>query len=104
MLEAESGTEALKLSAGSIKGLIHLLFTDVVMPGMSGRTLADQLILDRPETRVLYMSGIHRPDYRGTRRFGGRQFLSAETIYAGDNWPSKVRESLDESAVLIGAD
>ena len=56
VLEAESGTEALAISREH-KGPIHLLFTDVVMPGMSGRTLADQLILDRPETRVLYMSG-----------------------------------------------
>lgn len=54
--EAGLGTEALLLS-GQNSGPIHLLLTDVVMPGMSGRELADRLSLQRPEMKVLYMSG-----------------------------------------------
>ncbi len=39
------------------QGLIHLMVTDVVMPGMSGRETADILKTQRPELRVLFMSG-----------------------------------------------
>ncbi|MFN3653448.1 MAG: PAS domain S-box protein [Armatimonadota bacterium] len=56
VLEAESGTAALSLAAAH-DGEIHLLLTDVVMPGMSGRELADRLGELRPSTRVLYMTG-----------------------------------------------
>ncbi|MGZ4411174.1 MAG: PAS domain S-box protein [Gaiellaceae bacterium] len=54
--EASSGEEALGLS-DSFPGQIDLLVTDVVMPGMSGRVLAEELSLRRPGTRVLFMSG-----------------------------------------------
>ncbi len=56
VLEARHGAEALAVSDRH-PGPIHLLVTDVVMPRMSGRVLAGQLRLRRPETKVLYMSG-----------------------------------------------
>ncbi len=56
VLTASSGEEALKVAA-EFSGKIHLLLTDVVMPGMNGRVLAEQLLPKRPGMKVLYMSG-----------------------------------------------
>jgi len=56
VLEAGGGEEALQLAARH-DGTIHLLVTDVVMPGMSGRELMRRLAAVRPNVKVLYMSG-----------------------------------------------
>jgi two-component system, cell cycle sensor histidine kinase and response regulator CckA len=56
VLAASSGAEAIALSA-SCQDHIALLLTDVVMPNMSGRQLADELLPVRPGMRVLYVSG-----------------------------------------------
>jgi two-component system cell cycle sensor histidine kinase/response regulator CckA len=53
---AASGAEALELS-NAHSGSIDLLLTDVVMPGMNGRQLADELAGTRPNMKVLYFSG-----------------------------------------------
>jgi PAS domain S-box-containing protein len=56
VLEASTGSEALTL-AEQHPATIHLLLTDVVMPSMSGRKLADRLGEQHPATKVLFMSG-----------------------------------------------
>jgi PAS domain S-box-containing protein len=56
VLVARSGTEAFEVINRHV-GSLHLLLTDVVMPGSTGKDVAERLSLLRPETRVLYMSG-----------------------------------------------
>jgi two-component system cell cycle sensor histidine kinase/response regulator CckA len=56
ILEAASGEEALQ-KARDFDGTIHLLLTDVVMPGMSGPDLARQMVSLRPRIKLIFVSG-----------------------------------------------
>ncbi len=56
VLVAATGAEAVQISEGRAE-TIHLLLTDVVMPGMNGRVLAEKLQPARPAMKILYMSG-----------------------------------------------
>lgn len=56
ILQADSGRTAIEM-AESYPGTIDLLLTDVVMPELGGRMLADAVRKLRPNVRVLYMSG-----------------------------------------------
>jgi CheY-like chemotaxis protein len=56
VLEAKDGSACLKI-AQEYPGPIHLLVTDMFMPGMNGREVADHLATLRERTKVLYMSG-----------------------------------------------
>jgi CheY-like chemotaxis protein len=56
VMAADGPEDALKWT-GKAKDAIHLLMTDVIMPGMNGRELAEQITAARPDTRVLFMSG-----------------------------------------------
>ncbi len=93
VLSAVDGEEALQV-AKTHDGPIHLLVTDVVMPRMSGRELADLLEPSRPEMRVLYVSG-YTDD--AIVRHGvlaeGIQFLSKP--FGMDALAHKVRAVLD---------
>jgi nitrogen-specific signal transduction histidine kinase/CheY-like chemotaxis protein len=60
VITAASGPEALEI-VRNYQGEIHLLVTDVVMPHMLGKEVAEQILLIKPETEVLYMSGYARP-------------------------------------------
>jgi CheY-like chemotaxis protein len=56
VVEAKNGIEACLLASQQV-GSIHLLLTDMVMPGMGGRELAQNLSVIKPDLRILFMSG-----------------------------------------------
>jgi two-component system, cell cycle sensor histidine kinase and response regulator CckA len=56
VLDAENGAAAVDVAAG-YAGPIHLLLTDVVMPKMGGREIAERLRVERPGIKILFISG-----------------------------------------------
>jgi CheY-like chemotaxis protein len=94
VLEASGGEDALGVASGE-QGTLHLLLTDVVMPGMSGRVLADRLAAQRPGLRVLYMSG-YTDDVLAHHsvRDSGLRFI--QKPFRPNDLALKVREVLDE--------
>ncbi len=56
VLEAAGADEAIQ-KAANFSEPIDLLLTDVIMPGMSGRQLAEKILSTRPETKIVYMTG-----------------------------------------------
>jgi len=73
VLEADSADAALGVIANT-KEPIHLVITDIVMPGMSGRELAIRLSIEQPTVRLLLMSG-HRALAAEVQREEGLPFL-----------------------------
>ncbi len=91
--DAADGSAALQISH-SYQGPIHLLLTDVIMPGMNGRELATQICRKRPEMKVLYMSGYteNHIGHNGTLERGVTLLQKPFTLPA---LQAKVREVLD---------
>ena len=98
VLEAKHGHEALTLGRQHA-GVIHLMLTDVVMPQMSGRQLAEQLTPLRREMKVLYMSGytddaiVHHGVLEEGTAFIGKPFTPSALA-------RKVRELLDAAVTV----
>jgi len=80
--------------ANAYAGTIHLLLTDVVMPGMSGRALAEQLLKSRPKMKVLFISGYAEDIIlHGDNVDAGARFLSKP--FSQETLDRKIRELLD---------
>jgi CheY-like chemotaxis protein len=56
VLEAEDGEQALRL-AEDHQGAIHVLLTDIMMPGITGKELADRFLVARSDAKAIFMSG-----------------------------------------------
>jgi two-component system, cell cycle sensor histidine kinase and response regulator CckA len=95
VLEAADGDEALRLGAGH-SGPIHLMVSDVVMPGPGGREVAEKLAERHPEVRILFVSGytddavVRHGVLHETTNFLQKPFTAAGLA-------RKVREVLDAS-------
>jgi len=92
VLEAENGHTALAIAA-SFPSVIHLVITDVVMPGLSGHELIQQLLPARPHTKILYLSGYAEEAFANPLPADGQKaFL--QKPFTLQNLSRKVREVL----------
>jgi YesN/AraC family two-component response regulator len=95
VLEAPNGADALKVAASHARP-IHLLITDIVMPGMRGRELAEKLCASRPQMKVLYVSGYTDGGIVENGELEpGTAFL--EKPFSSDALARKVRQILNSS-------
>ena len=102
VIEAADGAVAMQIAVAH-EGVIHLLLTDVIMPGMNGRELAQRISEIRPQTKVLYMSGYTENviGHDGTLDAGVSLLQKPFTLR---DLKSKVREVLDSTPVLREVD
>jgi PAS domain S-box-containing protein len=93
ILEAGDGAAAVQVCVAH-NGPIHLLLTDVIMPGMNGHEVAKRVVSLRPMTKVLYMSGYaeNAIGHNGTLDEGVKLLQKPFTLQA---LKEKVREVLD---------
>jgi two-component system cell cycle sensor histidine kinase/response regulator CckA len=92
VLAAEDPTKAIE-TAERHGGVIHLLLTDVLMPGMNGRELAQRVRELRPDIRVLYMSG-HTEDSIAQSGLLEPGALLISKPFTQESLARKVREAL----------
>jgi two-component system cell cycle sensor histidine kinase/response regulator CckA len=95
VIDAADGAVAMQIAVAH-EGVIHLLLTDVIMPGMNGRELAQRISEIRPNVKVLYMSGYTENviGRNGTLDAGVRLLQKPFTLR---DLKSKVREVLDST-------
>jgi len=95
VLTAGEALEARALLAQPVARDVKLLLTDVIMPGQSGPLLAADVVRDRPQIRVLFMSGYTGDELRaeGLSRAGGQLLIKP---FTAEDLISRVRQALAE--------
>jgi CheY-like chemotaxis protein len=102
VLPAADGAEALRLCQQH-NGTIDLMVTDIVMPGLNGLQLSEQLRAAHPEMKFLYITGFadEFPELRGLIRYGAiileKPFLPSELL-------RKVEETLTQEKTATGTE
>ena len=97
VIEAADGAVAMQIAVAH-EGVIHLLLTDVIMPGMNGRELAQRISEIRPNVKILYMSGYTENviGHNGTLDAGIRLLQKPFNLR---DLKDKVREVLDAGPI-----
>jgi two-component system cell cycle sensor histidine kinase/response regulator CckA len=93
VLAAANGEDAIN-KAREHREALHLLLTDVVMPGSSGREVAREIVSEHPEVRVMYMSG-YTDDAIVQRGVLDPGLAYIQKPFTGDSLLRKVRQVLD---------
>ena len=101
VLEAPSGRDALNIALKR-QSPIHLLLTDVVMPEMSGRDLAEQIKELRPSVKVLYMSG-YTDDAVVLHGILSAEIAYLQKPFSPATLARKVREVLDALPIAVAS-
>ncbi|MDO9263114.1 MAG: PAS domain S-box protein [Desulfosalsimonadaceae bacterium] len=101
VIEAASAEEALSVSEAFGKE-IHLLLSDVILPGMNGKALADALTILRPDTRVLFTSG-YTGDIIAHHGILKEGIAFIEKPYTISSLSKKIRKSLEPTGALYNA-
>ncbi|MBV8052045.1 MAG: response regulator [Acidobacteriaceae bacterium] len=97
VLDVPNGDTAIKLLNRSDE-IVHLLLTDVIMPGMNGRELADRVAMLRPGIKRLYVSG-YTADLISQQGISAAGVTLVEKPFTRDALLSKVREVLDSEGL-----
>ena len=99
VLVAETAEKALELSEQH-PGDIHLLLTDVVLPEMNGRQLAERICAAKPGVKVMFMSG-YTADVIAQRGVLEQNTVFIEKPFTRNDLGRKIRETLETSKVAI---
>ena len=94
VLEAENGDDALSIARQRGRAVLHLLLTDVVMPRMSGKTLAERVTAMLPDVKVLFTSG-YTSDIMIYQGPAGTGLAFLQKPFTPVTLARKVREVLD---------